>query len=142
MTQSKVELFGKKGLVLDLGCRQKGGSYWVVTDRWQKITQFKDNKHNLSYLGDFCDEFLVHGVDVEGLKLGVDAELVELLGNFCEIPVTYAGGVANMKDLQLVQSAGKGVVSVTVGSALDIFGGELPYSDVISWHNNLINQQQ
>jgi len=82
-----------------------------------------------------CDEFLVHGVDVEGMKLGIDLKLVELLGEFCPIPVTYAGGARSLDDLELVKAAGRGMVDITVGSALDCFGGALKYDDVVAWHN-------
>jgi phosphoribosylformimino-5-aminoimidazole carboxamide ribotide isomerase len=40
-----------------------------------------------------CDEFLVHGVDVEGKQLGIDDNLVSLIAGWSPIPVTYAGGV-------------------------------------------------
>eukprot|EP00889_Picochlorum_renovo_P008816 jgi/Picre1/35846/NNA_003306.t1 len=81
-----------------------------------------------------CDEFLVHGVDVEGKKLGIDDDLVELLGKFSPVPVTYAGGASSLEDLDRVASKGQGRVDITVGSALDIFGGTLKYDDVVAWH--------
>ncbi|KAM0049933.1 1-(5-phosphoribosyl)-5-((5-phosphoribosylamino)methylideneamino)imidazole-4-carboxamide isomerase [Helianthus debilis subsp. tardiflorus] len=102
-----VHLVGKQKLVLDLSCRKKD---------------------------EYCDEFLVHGVDVEGKKLGIDEELVELLGKLSPIPVTYAGGVTVIDDMERIKVAGTGCVDVTVGSALDIFGGKLAYKDVVDWH--------
>ena len=48
--------------------------------------------------------------------------------------MTYAGGVMSISDLELISVAGAGAVNVTVGSALDIFGGHLPYIDVVHWH--------
>ncbi|AQK85780.1 1-(5-phosphoribosyl)-5-[(5-phosphoribosylamino)methylideneamino] imidazole-4-carboxamide isomerase chloroplastic [Zea mays] len=67
-------------------------------------------------------------------RLGIDEELVELLGHYSPIPVTYAGGVSTMDDLERIKKAGKSRVDVTIGSALDIFGGDLPYKDVVLWH--------
>ena len=128
---------GPSRLVLDLSCRRgPNGKYYVCTDRWQKFTRLAVDAASLSFLASSCDEFLVHGVDVEGKKLGIDAELVALLGEHSPVPVTYAGGAATLDDLNQVATAGKGRVDVTVGSALDIFGGKLRYTDVVAWHNN------
>lgn len=89
---------------------------------------------SLAALAASCDEFLVHGVDVEGMQLGIDEELVALLGRWSPVPVTYAGGARTLDDLRVVAAAGGGRVDVTVGSALDIFGGALPYDEVVAWH--------
>lgn len=129
-----VKLVGKQRLVLDLSCRQRDGQYWVVTDRWQRFSSFALSEQSLNMLADSCDEFLVHGVDVEGMQLGIDEELVELLGRWSPIPVTYAGGARTLDDLERIREAGRGRVDVTVGSALDIFGGKLSYADVVAWH--------
>ncbi|CAA7060863.1 unnamed protein product [Microthlaspi erraticum] len=132
-----VKIVGKQRLILDLSCRKKdGGRYAIVTDRWQKFSDVLLDEESLEFLGGFADEFLVHGVDVEGKKLGIDEELVALLGKYSPIPVTYAGGVTVMDDIERIKEAGKGRVDVTVGSALDIFGGNLPYKDVVAWHHN------
>ncbi|GAB5353610.1 hypothetical protein AAMO2058_000049900 [Amorphochlora amoebiformis] len=129
-----VKVVGRERLVLDLSCRKKidegKASFYVVTDRWQKFTNYKITKENLEFLSSFCTEFLVHGVDVEGKRQGVDADLVKLLGQISALPVTYAGGVRSVDDLKLVQTLGAGKVDVTVGSALDIFGGDLSYEEV------------
>ncbi|KAJ0262148.1 1-(5-phosphoribosyl)-5-[(5-phosphoribosylamino)methylideneamino] imidazole-4-carboxamide isomerase [Hirschfeldia incana] len=130
-----VKIVGKQRLILDLSCRKKDGRYAIVTDRWQKFSDVLVDEESLEFLGGFADEFLVHGVDVEGKKLGIDEELVALLGNYSPIPVTYAGGVTVMDDVERIKEAGKGRVDVTVGSALDIFGGNLPYKDVVAWHH-------
>ncbi|KAL4577498.1 hypothetical protein LXL04_013607 [Taraxacum kok-saghyz] len=130
-----VNLIGKERLVLDLSCRKKDGRYAIVTDRWQKFSDVYLDKSTLKFLSDYADEFLVHGVDVEGKKLGIDEELVTLLGRHSPIPVTYAGGVTVMEDLERIKKAGMGRVDVTVGSALDIFGGDLAYKDVVAWHS-------
>jgi len=132
-----VNAVGAKRLVLDLSCRKDAndGKYKVVTDRWQKWTDLAVDGATMERLAECCDEFLVHGVDVEGMKLGIDLDLVELLGQFCPIPVTYAGGARSLQDLDLVKVAGRGMVDITVGSALDCFGGALKYDDVVAWHN-------
>mmetsp|Transcript_10165 Transcript_10165/g.26043 ORF Transcript_10165/g.26043 Transcript_10165/m.26043 type:complete len:304 (+) Transcript_10165:290-1201(+) len=129
-----VKLVGKQRLVLDLSCRARDGQYWVVTDRWQKFSELAVTPETLRMLAASCDEFLVHGVDVEGMKLGIDLELVKLLGEFTPIPTTYAGGARTLEDLEVVKDVGRGNVDITVGSALDIFGGDLPYSQVVEWH--------
>ncbi|KAJ9533736.1 hypothetical protein QJQ45_026808 [Haematococcus lacustris] len=124
-----VKLVGRSRLVLDLSCRQRDGQYWVVTDRWQRFSQLALSQASLAHLAQSCDEFLVHGVDVEGMQLGIDEGLVQLLGQWAPIPVTYAGGARTLEDLERVRGAGQGRVDITVGSALDIFGGQLPYKD-------------
>lgn len=43
-----------------------------------------------------------------------------------------------MEDLERIKTAGGGQVDVTVGSALDIFGGDLSYEKVVAWHNEQI----
>jgi len=125
---------GRERLVLDLSCRLHDGDFWVVTDRWQVFTDVKVSAATLAELAASCAEFLVHGVDVEGKMAGIQPELVKLLGKCCPVPVTYAGGVRELADLDRVDQLGRGRVDVTVGSALDIFGGPLPYRDVVTWH--------
>ncbi|KAF3339032.1 hypothetical protein FCM35_KLT16503 [Carex littledalei] len=133
-----IDLIGRKRLVLDLSCRKKDGKYAIVTDRWQKFSDVFLNAQSLEFLASYADEFLVHGVDVEGKRLGIDEELVTLLGSLSPIPVTYAGGVSTMEDLERIKTAGRGRVDVTVGSSLDIFGGDLSYEKVVAWHNEQI----
>lgn len=124
-------------LVLDFSCRRGAdGQFYVVTDRWQRFTTFAVTKENLIQLSHFCSEFLVHGVDVEGKQLGIDEDLVKRLGEWSPLPVTYAGGVRNVTDLELIERLGKGRVDATIGSALDIFGGPLAYASVVAWHNH------
>ncbi|HOP75629.1 MAG TPA: phosphoribosylformimino-5-aminoimidazole carboxamide ribotide isomerase [Bacillota bacterium] len=128
-----VAAVGRERLVLDLSCRLKDGVYYVVTDRWQTFTSCVVNRETLEDLAGYCDEFLIHGVDVEGKRQGVQEELVQLLGEWAPIPVTYAGGARNLEDLELVKRLGRGKVDLTIGSALDIFGGTLPYRVVLAW---------
>jgi phosphoribosylformimino-5-aminoimidazole carboxamide ribotide isomerase len=118
-----VKAVGKNRLVLDLSCRKRGENYFVVTDRWQKFTELAVNAENLQKLAGYCAEFLIHAVDVEGLCRGIDRELVEKLGQWTPIPVTYAGGANSLADLEEVTRLGGGKVDLTIGSALDIFGG-------------------
>ncbi len=124
---------GKERLVLDLSCRKQGDDFWVVTDRWQRFSEVRIDRETLAWLAGFCDEFLVHGVDVEGKRAGIEKALVEMLGDWSPVPVTYAGGAKTLEDLDLVKTLGKGRVDLTIGSALDIFGGDVPYGDVVAW---------
>ncbi|THU52687.1 hypothetical protein C4D60_Mb10t06550 [Musa balbisiana] len=137
-----VNMIGKNRLVLDLSCRKKDGKYAIVTDRWQKFSDVILDKETLEFLAKYSDEFLIHGVDVEGKRLGIDEELVMLLGCYSPIPVTYAGGVTTMADLEKIKTAGKEQVDVTVGSALDIFGGNMAYKEVVAWHNKQVMMSQ
>ena len=128
-----VKLVGKDKLVLDLSCRKKEGAYYIVTDRWQNYTRVKLSETALEELSAYCDEFLIHAVDVEGKAGGIEREAASLLGRWGKIPVTYAGGVHNFKDLELLKELGKNKVNVTIGSALDLFGGSMKFEEVISW---------
>ncbi len=134
-----VKKVGKDHLVLDLSCRMRDGEFWIVTDRWQKFTEVSVTEEILKRFSGYCDEFLVHGVDVEGRMAGVQSDLVELLGQHCPIPVTYAGGAKSFSDLYHVKKTVNDRVDLTIGSALDIFGGAIPYRDVVTWHNNACN---
>lgn len=129
-----VDVVGKERLVLDLSCRRRDGHFWVVTDRWQRFTDLRVDGKTLTTLAAHCAEFLVHGVDVEGMRLGIEQDLVALLGRESPLPVTYAGGAKTLADLDLVNEVGQGRVDLTIGSALDIFGGDVAYADVVAWH--------
>ena len=126
-----VKVTGRERLVLDLSCRRKDGAYYIVTDRWQKFTNVKLSEAVLDELSGYCDEFLIHAVDVEGKSSGIEGEIAALLGDWNGIPVTYAGGVGSMEDLRLLKRLGQGKVDVTIGSALDLFGGPLRFEDVL-----------
>lgn len=129
-----VDVVGKERLVLDLSCRRRDGHFWVVTDRWQHFTALRVDGKTLTTLAAHCAEFLVHGVDVEGMRLGIEQDLVALLGRESPLPVTYAGGAKTLADLDRVNEVGQGRVDLTIGSALDIFGGDVAYADVVAWH--------
>lgn len=118
---------GREHLVLDLSCRKKAGAYYIVTDRWQKFTEERVTPELLEELGEACEEFLVHAVDVEGKAAGIETELAELLSVHTGNHITYAGGVGNMEDIQKLNQCGRGCLDVTVGSALDLFGGTIPF---------------
>jgi phosphoribosylformimino-5-aminoimidazole carboxamide ribotide isomerase len=129
-----VAAVGRKRLVLDLSCRKKGDSYYIVTDRWQKFTSVTIAPEVLEQLAKCCDEFLIHAADVEGKCSGIEIALVEKLALWTPIPTTYAGGIRDIGDLQLLKDTGKGRLDCTVGSALDIFGGNtLTYKDAVGF---------
>lgn len=128
---------GKEHLVLDLSCRKRQEenrtAYYIVTDRWQKFTDTELTLETLTELGSYCDEFLVHAVDMEGKAKGIEKKVAEILGKFIENPVTYAGGVSSFQDLELLKTLGNCHVDVTIGSALDLFGGNMKFEDVLKF---------
>jgi phosphoribosylformimino-5-aminoimidazole carboxamide ribotide isomerase len=133
-----VEAIGKKRLVLDLSCRRRSENYYVVTDRWQKFTDVALTPDNLTKLAGSCAEFLIHAVDVEGQCRGIDRELVSRLGQWSPIPTTYAGGASSLADLETVARLGRGRIDLTIGSALDIFGGSgVRYEDAVAFNRRL-----
>jgi phosphoribosylformimino-5-aminoimidazole carboxamide ribotide isomerase len=81
-------------------------------------------------LSAYCSEFLIHAVDVEGKANGIERELVELLGDWEGLPITYAGGVHSYEDLDLLKELGQNRLNVTIGSALDLFGGKLQWKEI------------
>lgn len=123
---------GREHLVLDMSCRKKDGKYYVVTDRWQNFTEEEVTLPFLCQLEQYCDEFLIHAVDVEGKAKGIETDLVRMLAGYQGNPVTYAGGVGSMKDIRILQEEGKGRVDVTVGSALDLFGGTVLFEELVN----------
>jgi phosphoribosylformimino-5-aminoimidazole carboxamide ribotide isomerase len=136
--EAMVKFTGAEKLVIDLSCRRTSSGWTVAMNRWQTLTDLDVTPATLDRLAPHCAEFLVHAADVEGLCGGIDAELVSLLGNWGKIPVTYAGGAATMDDVRLVESAGCGNVDVTVGSALDLFGGKgVRYDELVVWNRRL-----
>lgn len=122
---------GKEHLVLDLSCRKRGEDYYIVTDRWQNYTDVVLNEETMNLFADYCSEFLIHAVDVEGKADGVEVPLVKMLGAFEKIPVTYAGGVHNYEDLAVLKKQGHGRIDVTIGSALDLFGGSMKLERIL-----------
>uniref|UniRef100_A0A060THA9 1-(5-phosphoribosyl)-5-[(5-phosphoribosylamino)methylideneamino] imidazole-4-carboxamide isomerase n=1 Tax=Blastobotrys adeninivorans TaxID=409370 RepID=A0A060THA9_BLAAD len=137
--QSLVDAVGKENLVIDLSCRRKDGSWVVAMNRWQTLTDTEVNKETLDQLSQYCSEFLIHAADVEGLCRGIDEDLVRALGKWVTIPTVYAGGAKDVSDLQLVHDLSDGKVDLTFGSALDIFGGNLPLQKCIDWNRSQTN---
>lgn len=121
---------GKDQVVIDLSCRKKDGAYYIVTDRWQTFTDVVLSERVMNEIAEYCDEFLVHGVDVEGKASGIDEELAEILEKHTENPITYAGGIGNMEDLEKFRKITKERIDFTIGSAIDLFGGNLPYDKI------------
>lgn len=128
-----VNAVGKEHVVLDLSCRKIEGEYRIMTDRWQKASNVILNHETLNYFKDYCDEFLIHAVDVEGKNGGIEEDLVVMLGGWAKIPMTYAGGVHNFYDLELLRGLGRGKIDVTIGSALDLFGGSMEFEKVLDY---------
>lgn len=125
-----VNAVGHHRIVLDLSCTRFKGEYVIVTDRWQNFTEIAVNAFTLNKLSTYCDEFLVHATDVEGKQSGIDENLASILGSWRGIPVTYAGGISTMADIEALNKASRGRLDYTVGSALDLFGGTLRFSDL------------
>jgi phosphoribosylformimino-5-aminoimidazole carboxamide ribotide isomerase len=137
-----VKAIGRERLVLDLSCRRRGEFYRVVTDRWQKFTELTIGKNTMEKLAAYCAEFLVHAVDVEGLCRGIDRELVGNLGAWSPIPTTYAGGANSLADLEEVTRLSRGKIDLTIGSALDIFGGTgVRYADAVAFNRKALSGQ-
>lgn len=125
-----TDAVGKKHIVLDLSCRKRDDDYFIVTDRWQTFTDIKVNRRLSQELSDYCAEFLVHGVDVEGKASGMDEELVRLLATWEDIQVTYAGGISSVGDVERFAEISQRRLDFTIGSALDLFGGSISYADI------------
>lgn len=126
------ELVGKEHLVLDLSCRFVKDDYYIVTDRWQKVTDEKFNSSLLEKLSVYCDEYLVHAVDVEGKKSGIEKEVIRRMAGYQGLPMTYAGGIHSLDDIYWIKENGENRVDYTIGSALDLFGGKIPYQSILS----------
>ena len=128
-----VDAVGKEHIVLDLSCRNRDGEYYIVTDRWQNFTDEKVNEETLDKLSAYCSEYLIHAVDVEGKASGIEKELAGMLGSWGKLPMTYAGGVGNFEDMELLRELGRNKLDVTIGSALDIFGGHMSFEKVLEF---------
>lgn len=124
---------GREHLVIDLSCRKRNGKYYVVTDRWQTFTDLEVGSGILDELADYCDEFLIHGVDSEGLGAGFEKDLIRTLASHHRNPITYAGGIASMDHLRELEELSAGRLDFTIGSALDLFGGSLPFQTIATF---------
>lgn len=125
-----ADAVGAGHVVLDVSCRKKDGKYYIVTDRWQKFTKVQLGEEILYWMKEYCDEFLVHGVDVEGKSAGIEEGLVEMLAGVQGIPITYAGGISSLDELERFRRVSGGRLDFTIGSALDLYGGDIPYNEV------------
>ena len=128
-----VKSVGKSRLVLDLSCRKRDGKYYVVTDRWQKFTDIEMNSQTLEMFSEYCDEFLIHAVDTEGKAKGIEPQIAKIMGEYCTISSTYAGGISSFEDLDTLKELGRGKIDFTIGSALDIFGGNMSFEKVAGY---------
>ncbi|KAJ2712563.1 Enzyme that catalyzes the fourth step in the histidine pathway [Coemansia spiralis] len=129
---------GRERLVVDLSCRRTANGWVVAMDRWQTLTDMQLGPAPLAMLAEHCSEFLVHAADVEGLCRGIDTDLVRMLAEWSPIPVTYAGGASSVDDLALVDQLSAGRVDLTIGSALDVFGGSLiRFADCVAWNRSV-----
>lgn len=127
-------LVGPERLVIDLSCRGTSPGWRVAMNRWQTPTDLGVTSKTLTMMADFCSEFLIHAADVEGLKAGMDHDLIRMLGAESPLPVTYAGGASRFEDLATTETLSQGRVDLTIGSALDLFGGTIPYADCVAWN--------
>ena len=126
---------GRDKLVIDLSCRRTNDGWRVAMNRWQTLTEWEITAATLDSLSGSCAELLIHAADVEGLCNGIDEALVVLLGSWGKMPITYAGGVAEFADVKKVETLSAGKVDVTVGSALDLFGGSgVKYAELLEWN--------
>jgi phosphoribosylformimino-5-aminoimidazole carboxamide ribotide isomerase len=131
--QAIVAEVGKENLVIDLSCKERDGKWFVVTNQWTTFSDFEVNPVNIRELEQYCNEFLVHAVDVEGKQSGIQQTLASQLAQWVTIPTTYAGGARSIDDLDIFKSLTNGSIDITIGSALDIFGGNLPYKQVVKY---------
>ncbi|MEC1179838.1 phosphoribosylformimino-5-aminoimidazole carboxamide ribotide isomerase [Metasolibacillus meyeri] len=136
-----VATVGKEHLVIDLSCRSRDGKWFVVTDKWTKFSDFEVNAASIQTMENYCDELLIHAVDVEGKRGGMQEDLVRQLADWTTIPTTYAGGVRSLDDLQKFKAIAQGKLHITIGSALDIFGGDLAYTDVVHYCQKKIGKE-
>ncbi len=137
--QTLAQTVGKNRVVLDLSCRERDGQWWVVTDRWQNFTRVAVTRETLVDLAEHCAEFLIHAADLEGRCQGIDLRLVRMLGRHSPLPTTYAGGAKSLADLESVTDTGDGRIDLTIGSALDIFGGNgVSYDDCVAFNRRAL----
>lgn len=109
-------------------------------DKWQTMTTLEITGETLQMLKPYCCEFLIHAADNEGLQKGIDHELVTALAKWdVGLPITYAGGARNLDDLDLVKSLSDGKIDLTIGSALDVFGGSgVRFEDCVAWNKGRV----
>ena len=121
---------GKDRVVFDLSCKKVEDKYFVTTNRWQTITETEMNVDLLCKLEEYCDEYLIHAVDVEGKCNGPELDIIKGLSNYNGNKVTYAGGIRSYEDIEAINRISNERIDFTIGSALDIFGGKLEFDKV------------
>lgn len=132
---------GRGKLVLDLSCKKSNGNWVVCMNKWTTLTNLNLSLDLFQKLSEYCDEFLIHAADVEGLCKGIEYELVKELGQWAQllksdVRIVYAGGAKSINDLQTVKELSNGRVDLTFGSSLDIFGGSLvKFDECIKWND-------
>ena len=135
-----VKAIGKERLVLDLSCKRTNApneapAWNIATNRWQTLIDVQITEATLKDLAQSCDEFLIHAADVEGKQQGMDDELIRFLAAHSPIPATYAGGAKSLEDLVHVKEISGGRIDLTIGSALDLFGGKgVKYDDCVKFN--------
>ncbi len=128
-------LAGRERLVVDLSCRRRGADWFVAMNRWQTVTEVRIEAGLLESMAGLCREFLIHAADVEGRCEGMDWELVDLLSRISPLSCTYAGGARDLSDLDRLARESQGRLDLSIGSALDIFGGKLVgYADCVEFN--------
>ena len=131
---------GRERLVLDLSCKRvsdpEDSTRWkIAINRWQTLIDIEITTETLNDLARYCDEFLIHAADVEGKQQGMDDELIMFLAENSPIPCTYAGGAKSLKDLEHCKKISNGMIDLTIGSALDLFGGKgVKYEDCVRFN--------
>lgn len=135
--QQLIDTVGKEHIVIDLSCRKRDGKWFVMTNKWTTFSDFEVNASSIQMIEQHCDELLIHAVDVEGKRAGMQEDLVRDLSTWTSIPTTYAGGIRSLEDVKKFQQISKGNLHFTIGSALDIFGGDLRYEEVVQFCQTL-----
>lgn len=132
---------GRERLVLDLSCKRVSAPedthprWKIAINRWQTLIDIEITAETLEDLSRYCDEFLIHAADVEGKQQGMDDELIMFLAEYSPIPCTYAGGAKSLKDLEHCKKISNGKIDLTIGSALDLFGGKgVKYEDCVRFN--------
>lgn len=129
---------GRTHIMLDLSCKEINEKFFVTTNRWQNLTNIEVTPRLFEKLSDYCVEFLVHGADSEGKLRGTNPKLIKLLGECAKkvnVPITYAGGITTYDDIENIREYGEERLNFTVGTSLDLFGGELKYRKIVDKYN-------
>lgn len=124
---------GKEKITIDLSCKKKNDDYFLSLNKWQTFSDIEVNENLFSFLAEYCSEFLIHAVDMEGKQSGIDKQLIHLIQK-SPIPVVYAGGISSLEEIKYLH---KKNIAYSIGSALDIFGGKhISYQELIEFEKN------